>query len=134
MTEGKDLLGPLREADREMSRATLAPRARKRIAARLDEASEAPTARDHGKRRALLAVTAAAATFAALAVWRGHREAGDGQRAAASGRLAGFAWQGDQCSALPRAGALLLDGTCRADLDELGVVITSRGAAQLVRV
>ncbi|HTE54965.1 MAG TPA: FecR domain-containing protein [Kofleriaceae bacterium] len=133
MTEGKDLLGPLREADRELSRATLAPRTRQRIEDRLADASDAAAARGHGKRRVVLAVAAAAVI--AFAAWaRQDRGERDDRRPPASGRVAGFAWRGDACRAADRAGALVLDGTCRAEVDELGIAISSRGAAELVRV
>lgn len=115
----RDLLGPLREADRALSAASLSADARERIAARLSR----------GRSRPRLLVPALVLATGVAAAWIVSRPA----PVAPAVRRAGFSWEGDACSATERAGGLSLDGVCRVSVEALGVSISSRHRVEMRR-
>jgi hypothetical protein len=130
MTE-RDLLGPLRAADRALSTTPLSSAARERIGDHLRAATRAKSL------RSAIVWPSIAFALGGAAVWlfllSGAEPAAPRPEAQPAVRAAGFTWEGIRCSATERAGGLSLDGWCRVRVETLGLSISSRRQAEIVR-
>jgi transmembrane sensor len=130
MNEERDLLAALKAADQELSRATLSAEAKARIGDKLASAIE----RGRHRRSTFLPVMAVALAGAAALLWimSSPVPTAPPAKAPAVARAAGFAWQGTGCSTAD--GALHLDGSCRARVEEMQLSISSGRQAELIRL
>jgi hypothetical protein len=129
----RDLLDPLRAADRALSATTLSSAARERIGDSLrTAANRAP------RPRSAILGPAIAFALGGAAVWLllpgGAEPAAPRPEAQPAVRAAGFTWEGSRCSATERDGGLSLDGWCRVSMERIGLSISSRRQAELVRL